>query len=83
MFRLTIDLAPAATVRIHPSRELARAELLGFFDQTGHAYRVTDASWTHTSYDIVEPRADETARISGRASSTRSADASTPKANKR
>jgi hypothetical protein len=54
MFRLTIDLPPAPTDSIHPSRELARAELLRFFTETGQAYRVTEAGWTHTSYDIVE-----------------------------
>lgn len=53
MFRLTIDLPPAPTISVHPSREAARAELLRFFTETGQAYRVTEAGWTHTSYDIV------------------------------
>jgi hypothetical protein len=53
MFRLTIDLPPTPTASIHPSRELARAELLCFFTETGRAYRVTEAGWTRTCYDIV------------------------------
>jgi hypothetical protein len=53
MFRLTIDLPPAPTASIHPSREAARAELLRYFTETGQAYRVTEAGWTHTCYDIV------------------------------
>jgi hypothetical protein len=53
MFRLTIDLPPALTVSVHPSREVARTELLRFFTETGQAYRVTEAGWTHTRYDIV------------------------------
>jgi hypothetical protein len=60
MFRLTIDLPPAPTASVHPSRETARAELLRFFTETGQVYRVTEAAWTHTCYDIV-------ARSEGRA----------------
>jgi hypothetical protein len=55
MFRLTIDLPPAPTTSAHCSREAARAELLRFFTETGRAYCVTEAGWTHTSYDIVAP----------------------------
>jgi hypothetical protein len=65
MFRLTIDLSPALTVSVHPSREVARAELLRFFTETGQAYRVTEAGWRHTCYDIVA-RADDQALL-GRA----------------
>jgi hypothetical protein len=53
MFRLTIDLPPASTASTHPSREVARAELLRFFTETGRAYRVAEAGWTHTCYEIV------------------------------
>jgi hypothetical protein len=52
MFRLTIDLPPNPTASLHPSREAARAELLRFFTVTGRAYRVAEAGWTHTRYDI-------------------------------
>src|SRR5258705_10896524 len=65
MFRVTIDLPPAATVSVHPSRETARAELLRFFTETGQAYRVTEAAWTHTCYDVVA-RVDDQALL-GRA----------------
>jgi hypothetical protein len=65
MFRLTIDLSPAPTASTYPSRETARAELLRFFAETGHAYRVTEAAWTHTGYDVVA-RIDDQALL-GRA----------------
>jgi hypothetical protein len=59
MFRLTIDLPPAPTASVHPSRETARAELLRFFTETGHAYRVAEAAWTHTCYDVVAHADDQ------------------------
>jgi hypothetical protein len=59
MFRLTIDLPPSPTAGEHPSREAARAELLRFFAETGQAYRVTEAAWTHTCYDIVAHADDQ------------------------
>ena len=59
MFRLTIDLLPTPTVSEHPSREAARAELLRFMDETGQAYRVTEAAWTHTRYDVVAHADDQ------------------------
>src|SRR6478609_4360784 len=65
MFRLTIDLPPAPAASVHACRESARAELLRFFTETGHAYRVTEAAWTHTCYDVVA-RADDQALL-GRA----------------
>jgi hypothetical protein len=55
MFRLTIDVPPVPTASVHASREEARAELLRFFTETGRAYRVAEAGWTHTCYDIVAP----------------------------
>jgi hypothetical protein len=36
-----------------PSREAARADVLRFFIETGRSYRVAEAGWTHTRYDIV------------------------------
>lgn len=54
MFRLTIDLPPAPTITVHPDREAARADLLRFFTETRQAYRVTEADWTHTSYDVID-----------------------------
>jgi hypothetical protein len=65
MFRLTIDLPPTATASEHPSREAARAELLRFFTETGQTYRVTEAAWTRTCYEIVA-HADDRAPL-GRA----------------
>ena len=59
MFRLTIDLPPTPTASEHPSREAARAELLRFFTETGQAYRVTEAAWTHTCYDVVAHADDQ------------------------
>jgi hypothetical protein len=65
MFRLTIDLPPAPTTSAHASREAARAEVLRFVTETGQAYSVTEAGWTHTSYDIVAP--SESGSVVGRA----------------
>jgi hypothetical protein len=59
MFRLTIDLPPTPVASDHPSREAARAELLRFFTETGRAYRVTEAAWTHTCYDVVADADDQ------------------------
>src|SRR5205823_3959008 len=59
MFRLTIDLPPAPTSGTHPDREAARADLLRFFTETGHAHHVTEAAWTHTRYDILDRTRDE------------------------
>jgi hypothetical protein len=61
MFRLTIDLPPAPTVTVYPGREVARAELARIAIDTGYVHRVTDAGWTHTSYDILTPE-DQTRR---------------------
>jgi hypothetical protein len=36
---------------------VALAELVGFFDETGHAHRVAQPSWSPTSYEIVGGRA--------------------------
>jgi hypothetical protein len=65
MFRLTIDLPPAPATSAHPDREAARADLLSFFAETRRAHRVTEASWTHTSYDIIDPACGQA--ICGRA----------------
>jgi hypothetical protein len=59
MFRLTIDLPPATTATAHPSREAARDELLRFFAETGQAFRVTEADWRHTSYEIVATKENQ------------------------
>ncbi|HYZ68706.1 MAG TPA: hypothetical protein VE666_13070 [Mycobacterium sp.] len=65
MSRLTIDLPPAPATSAHPSREVARDALLRFLGETAHAYRVTEAGWMHTSYDIVEDADGQT--VLGRA----------------
>jgi hypothetical protein len=55
MFRLTIDVRPAAAASTHASREAARAELLRVTTETGQTHRVTEAEWRHTSYDLFAP----------------------------
>jgi hypothetical protein len=54
MFALTIEHPAAAAVSVHPSREVARAQLGKHLGETGHRLRVTQASWRHTRYDIVD-----------------------------
>src|SRR5512139_1408056 len=52
MFRLTIDLPPAPAISVHFSREAAHAALMRYLADTGHAHRLAETAWTHTSYVI-------------------------------
>ena len=53
VFSLSIEQPGTASVSVHPSREVAHAELGTYLDETGHRLRVTQASWTHTCYEFV------------------------------
>jgi hypothetical protein len=54
MFHLVIDYGAAVDITEHPSREVALAELLKLLDTIDCNYRVTQATWEHSSYELLD-----------------------------
>lgn len=53
MFHLVIDYQATIDITAHPSREVALGELLKFLDKADCDYRVTQATWEHSSYALL------------------------------
>ena len=53
MFQLVIEHQGGVDVTTHPSREVALAELVALLHGIGCDYRVIQATWEHSSYDLV------------------------------
>ena len=54
MFHLVIDHQGVVDVTAHPSREMALSELLKILDRIDCDYRVIQASWDHSSYELLD-----------------------------
>jgi hypothetical protein len=52
MFQLAINHGASVSVTTHPSREVAFTELLAYLVGADYQYRITQASWTHSSYEL-------------------------------
>jgi hypothetical protein len=53
VFHLIIDYRAAVDVTKHPSREVAHGALLKHLDRIDCDYRVTQAGWEHSSYELL------------------------------
>ena len=53
MFQLVIEHQGGVDVTTHPSREVTLGELVAFLNGIGCDYRVIQATWEHSSYDLV------------------------------
>jgi hypothetical protein len=52
LFQLAINHGASVSVTTHPSREVAFTELIAHLEAGGYQYRITHASWTHSSYEL-------------------------------
>ena len=59
MFHLAIDHHASIDTTTHPNREVALGELVKFLDKIDCDYRVSQATWEHSTYEVLH-RADLT-----------------------